>query len=53
LNRFELQLHLVCVELSHLGGFAHQPVQPVTLFIDDCQQFLSFCIGKPTFAPNW
>ena len=41
--RLQVQLHGMGVELSHLRGFAHQPVQPVALLVDDGEQLLARC----------
>ena len=39
--RFKIQLHGMGVELRHLRGLAHQPVQPVALLVDDREQLLA------------
>ena len=39
-QRLELQFDFAGVQPRHFRRFAHQPVQPVALFVDDRQQFV-------------
>ena len=42
-------MHLLCLQLGHLHGLAHQPVQPVGLLIHDGQQ-LAPVVGAHVLA---
>ena len=42
---FEVKLHLVRVDLGHLGGFPDQAIEAVAFLVDDGQQFLCLFRG--------